>query len=274
MSSQQEECRRLYLDLMKKVLTNWVYGDSEKKVVKLPPTLDPSLAKMAAEYGARVVIPQPFDPQKRTVGRDWPPDAHTMIGLRRLDNLQFCIEDVLANEVPGDLIETGVWRGGATIFMRAVLKAHGVTNRNVWVADSFAGLPPPDAEKYPEDSKSPFHKFEELAVPLEQVRANFERYGLLDEQVKFLRGWFRDTLPNAPVERLAVARLDGDMYESTIDALESLYPKLSVGGYLIVDDYGVVEACRRAVHDYRDAHGVDDEISDIDGWGVYWRRSR
>jgi len=267
------DIRSLYLDLMKKILTNWIYGDVERKLVRFPPTLDQDIAAKVRSLGAQISVPQPFDPRKRETGRDCPQDAHTMIGLKRLDNLQYCIQDVLASEVPGDLIETGVWRGGAAIFMRAVLRAHDIKDRNVWLADSFEGLPAPNVEKYPQDATSPLHLFKELAVSLERVKTNFERYGLLDEQVKFLQGWFRDTLPRAPIEKLAVARLDGDMYESTMDALQSLYPKLSVGGYLIVDDYGTVAACRQAVHDYREAHDIDEEIISIDGWGVYWRRS-
>src|SRR5262249_42248392 len=133
----------------------------------------------------------------RVEGRDWPPTAHTMIGLKRLDNLQFCVEDVLTRNVPGDLMETGVWRGGACIFLRALLRAHGVRDRRVWVADSFEGLPAPNAEKYPHDAQDLLHTVPYLAVSLEQVQANFERYGLLDEQVCFLKGWFRDTLPQA-----------------------------------------------------------------------------
>ena len=174
-----------------------------------------------------------------------------MIGLKRLANVRACVESVLADGVPGDLIETGVWRGGTTIFMRAVLKVHGVTDRAVWVADSFAGLPAPDANRYPHDLGDRLHTFPLLAVSLDRVRDNFRRYGLLDEQVRFLEGWFRDTLPTAPIERLAVLRLDGDMYESTILALESLYDRLSVGGYVIVDDFGSVDGCRQAVHDFR-----------------------
>lgn len=203
-----------------------------------------------------------------------PTSARTMIGRERLDNLQFCVERALADRVPGDLIETGVWRGGSTIFMRAILKAHGVKNRRVWVADSFEGLPPPNTEKFPEDEGDELYTKEVLSVSLEEVKKNFRRYGLLDDQVKFLKGWFRDTLPDAPVERLAVARLDGDMYESTMDALVSLYPKLSPGGFLIVDDYGGIEACRKAVHDYRDEHGIKEEIKRIDWNGVYWRRGQ
>jgi hypothetical protein len=195
-----------------------------------------------------------------------------MIGLKRLDNLEFCIEQVITNGVPGDFIETGVWRGGATIFMRAVLKAYGVTDRCVWVADSFEGLPPPDARKYPPDAGDRLHEATALAVSLEQVKANFDRYGLLDDQVRFLKGWFRDTLPAAPIERLAVLRLDGDMYQSSMDALVNLYPKVSQGGYVIVDDYGAIPACRQAVNDYRAANGITEEIRDIDWTGIFWQK--
>jgi len=195
-----------------------------------------------------------------------------MIGLKRLDNLEFCIEQVVTNGVVGDLIETGVWRGGAAIFMRAVLKAYGVTDRYVWVADSFEGLPPPNTGKYPYDAGDTLHEARELAVSLEEVKANFERYGLLDNQVRFLKGWFRDTLPAAPIERLALLRLDGDMYQSTMDALVNLYPKLSEGGYVIVDDYGAIPACRQAVNDYRSANAITEEIHDIDWTGIFWQK--
>lgn len=156
--------------------------------------------------------------------------------------------------------------------MRGVLKVRGVTDRRVWVCDSFAGLPPPDADRYPLDAGSSFHLHERLAVSLEQVQANFERYGLLDGQVVFLKGWFRDTLPKAPIDKLAILRLDGDMYESTMDALRSLYPKLSPGGFAIIDDYFAVEGCRAAVSDYQKEHGFEEKIIPIDRMGGYWRR--
>jgi O-methyltransferase len=231
--------KSLYLDLLKQTLTDYHYERA--------------------------------DPGVREEGRDWPSRGCTMIGLKRLDNVQYCIEDVLARGVPGDLMETGVWRGGATIFMRAVLKAHDVTDRRVWVADSFEGLPPPDP-RYAADIGDIHHTFSQLVVPLETVRGNFERFGMLDDQVRFLKGWFRDTLPSAPIEQLAVLRLDGDMYESTMDALTNLYPKLAPGGYLIVDDYGWVPNCRQAVDDFRRSNGIDEEIHWVDFTGVYWQR--
>jgi O-methyltransferase len=210
-----------------------------------------------------------------TLGRtgDWPARAETMTGLKRLANARFCIESVLADRVPGDLIETGVWRGGMSIFMRGVLKAHEVTDRTVWLADSFRGLPPPDPLRYVADRGSNLSRFDFLSVDVEQVRRNFERYGLMDDQVGFIVGWFRDTLADAPVKQLAVLRLDGDMYESTIEALEPLYPKLAAGGFCIIDDYGVIDACAAAVNDYRTAQSITDKILDIDGSAVYWRKS-
>jgi hypothetical protein len=252
------ELRHRYLDLMKRILTNLIYEDER-------------LLDLQGETA--------FDRGARLAGLDWPSQAHTMIGMQRLDNLQECVEHVIENNVPGDLIETGVWRGGACIFMRAILRAHGVDDRVVWVADSFAGLPEPTDASHPTDhclagtiSISGLNN-DLLAVPLEAVRQNFERYDLLDEQVRFLPGWFRDTLPAAPIERLAVIRLDGDMYESTMDALTSLYPRLSVGGFVIIDDY-ILDMSKQAVHDYRDANGIDDPIKPIDTYGAYWQRSR
>lgn len=213
------------------------------------------------------------DRELREIGADWPPNATTMVGLRRLDNLQECVVRVLQDRVPGDLIETGVWRGGSAIFMRAVLAAYGDRSRRVWVADSFQGLPLPDERRYPADAGFDLSVFRELAVGLDDVKANFEKYKLLDEQVQFLVGWFKDTLPAAPINQLAVIRLDGDLYQSTMEALTALYPKLSPNGYIIIDDYGGISSCRQAVTDYRRAQGISEVIETIDWTGVYWRKS-
>src|SRR5688572_18776749 len=188
--------------------------------------------------------------------------AVSMLPLTRLNNLQACILDVIDRGVPGDMVETGVWRGGATIFMRGVLKACSVGDRVVWAADSFEGLPEPDPEKFPIESKAhqgPVMKsvYNRFAVSLDEVKRNFTAYGLLDDQVKFLKGWFKDTLPTAPISSIAVLRLDGDYYESTYDALVNLFDKVSIGGYVIVNDYGEDSwtYCRRAVDEFRRARG-------------------
>ena len=113
-------------------------------------------------------------------------------------------------------------RGRLCIYMRGILAAHAVKNRTVWVADFFAGLPKPDETLYPADKGDTHHIFDELSVSLDEVKDNFQRFGLLDEQVAFLPGWFKDTLPQAPIDQLAVLRLDGDMYGSTIETLQAL----------------------------------------------------
>ncbi len=183
----------------------------------------------------------------REYGWDWPSKAFTMIGLKRLRNFRAVIESVIGTNVTGDIMEAGAWRGGAGIMARAVLAAYNVGDRRVILANSFAGLPPPDADTYPADAGSDFHEYPELAVPLDEVKRNFARFGLLDEQVVFLPGWYKDTLPTAPVERLAVLRLDCDMYESTIQVLDNLYDKVSINGWIVIDDFEVVPACRAAV---------------------------
>jgi O-methyltransferase len=227
-----------------------------------------------AMAGLQVQRKVPLDLEKRTSGRDYPEDAETMIGLKRLANLRECATSVIEDRIPGDFIETGVWRGGACIFLRGILAAHGVTDRTVWVADSFQGLPAPSGQ-YKADEGDIHHTFDFLAVSRQEVEDNFRRYGLLDGQVRFLEGWFSETLPKAPIEQLAILRLDGDMYESTIAGLTALYPKVSQGGYVIVDDYGDddIPACRAAVTDYREANGIVDEIHKIDWTGAYWRKS-
>lgn len=281
LDTRAQQARELYLDLLKRTLTGAVAEDNDSILGGVRTSGSPvahkrladAFGRLAGRFGFEIAYKKPYDPRARALGRDWPARAESMIGLARMDNIQRCVETVLHDDVPGDLIETGVWRGGATIFMRGVLKAYGDQGRTVWVADSFQGLPPPDPARYPADTGDTFYKMGGLAVAVEQVRHNFERYGLLDRQVRFLVGWFEDTLPAAPIERLALMRLDGDLYGSTWQAIEALYPKLSPGGFCIVDDYGALEdQCRRAIHDYRDAHGITEEIVDIDGWGAYWRK--
>lgn len=197
--------------------------------------------------------------------------SHTMVGRKRLDNIEQCLDRIRSDNVPGDLIETGVWRGGACIFMRGYLEAHGMRDRKLWVADSFEGLPKP---ALPQDKGYDFsaERVPILAISLEEVQDNFRRYDLLDERVLFLKGWFKDTLHKAPLEHVALARLDGDLYESTMDSLTVLYDKVVSGGYVIIDDYGDFEPCRRAVDEFRDREGITSPIQTVDWSGAFWRK--
>jgi O-methyltransferase len=221
-----------------------------------------------------------YSASNRSNGEDWPPEAETMMGLERIANLRKCCIKAVRDGIPGDFCETGVWRGGACIYMRAILEAMRDSSRSVWVCDSFEGLPKPShaADRKLDESgrmnvAGTLWRYEQLGVSLDEVKSNFARYGLLDDRVRFVKGWFGQSLPSAPIGQLSVLRLDGDLYESTWDAITNLYPKLSVGGFLVVDDYESEHQCCKAIHDYRDQHGIKEPIERIDGRGVFWRRS-
>lgn len=269
MSNNPNTAIDLYLELIKATIVGSVYPDVDSVIW---PDRYPLRWLLRKILPRNVSISRSISPKER--GSRWPSHAYSMISQERLDNIRFCVEDVIKKNVPGDFIETGVWRGGACIFARAILKAHQATDRTVWVADSFEGLPKPNAEKYPADAGDVHYLVSDLAISLEKVQENFRALNLLDDQVRFLKGWFKDTLPSAPIQKLAVARLDGDIYESTMDAIVNVYPKLSIGGYLIVDDYGGVPACKKAIHDYRDAHHIKDSIQSVDATGVFWQKTK
>ena len=244
------DLRTRYLDLIEAALTGVLYED----------------APMPA-WGFTT-----YDPTAREHGRDWPSTALTMVGTRRLHNFRTLIERALQDGIPGDILETGVWRGGACIMARAVLAAHGVTDRRVVLADSFQGLPPGDPDRYPADAGSEFHTFEQLAIPAATVRANFQKFGLLDDQVLLIEGFFEQTMPSLPLDRIAVLRLDGDMYSSTMAVLEGAYDKVSPGGWIIIDDYEVVWPCKQAVTDFLASRNLAPTLEPIDGVGVFFHK--
>jgi hypothetical protein len=246
----------MYLDLLKRSLTNTIFGTE--------PDIDDDEFRFTMQCAEHYVNSY----------------AVSMITLARFDNIKNCIETILRDGIPGDLIEAGVWRGGAAIFMRAVLKVLGVKDRLIWAADSFEGLPKPDPDLFPLEAKvqsGPVMQkvYQNLAASLEEVKRNFTAYGLLDDQVKFLKGWFKDTLPTAPIGTLSLIRLDGDFYESTRDGLIYLYDRLSPGGYVIIDDYGQDSwtYCRKAVDDFRSERHIEDPLIAVDSTCSYWRRT-
>jgi O-methyltransferase len=236
---------RRYLELLQRCLTRELFLDQDE------PDLDPTI---------------------RAEGRDWPATADTMIGQVRLDHVLWCARTVIEEGVPGDLVECGIWRGGVVALFRAVLAAYDDTDRSVWGADSFAGLPVPDTTRYPADEGYDWSGVDALKVGADEVRANLARYGLLDDRVRLLEGWFEHTLPKAPIDALAVLRVDGDLYQSTMDVLTALEPKVSPGGFVIIDDYNGWEPCRKAVDDYRAGSGITAPMTSVDWMAVWWRK--
>jgi O-methyltransferase len=269
---QTLDTRSMYIDLIKRCVLNIPYVDAELNPIQPYGSLRKAILTVFKSANIQLAHLRRGNYERRIAGHDFSDIAHSMLSLKRLDNVQMCVETILRDNIAGDLIETGVMRGGTVILMRAILRAYGVRDRTVWAADSFEGLPPPNPKDYPADAGAAWHLRPLTEAGVEHVRRNFERYDLLDDQVKFLPGWFRDTLPKAPIKRLAVLRLDGDLYESTMGALVPLYPKVTSGGFVIVDDYNL-SMCREAVHDYRQRMGINEDIIPIDDAGVYWRKA-
>ncbi len=243
-----------YLELLKGVLTDTIVAEEPERGT-------PGFGRRFIEHYFR--NPRPL----------------TCVPRRRLDHIEACVRAVVREGIEGDLIEAGVWRGGVTVFMRAVLRELDERERVVWVADSFAGLPRPDAERFPKEARafdSPaMQELGHLAVPMERVQEGFARLSLLDRQVRFLPGWFHESLPSAPIKRLALLRVDGDFYESTQAALSILVPLVSPGGFIIVDDYGEDDwtNCREAVDEFRAAEGIESPLTAVDEYCFYWRKA-
>jgi O-methyltransferase len=257
-----EPMRRAYLDLLKLCLCD-LAGARTLSVSRTGDTRRPDSPVKSRELAGDEL-------KLRVMGSDWPFGGLTMVGLERLDDLQACIESVVADGVEGDVIEAGAWRGGASILARATLDSLG-DDRTVWVADSFRGLPEPNTAAFPTDQDLDLSQVDFLAVPAEEVRGHFARFGL-DEGVELVEGFFVDTLPRLRGRRWSVVRLDGDTYEATWVGLESLYPGLAAGGYLIIDDYGLIKECRAAVDDYRREHDITEPLEKVDWNGMRWRR--
>lgn len=276
------ELRRRYLHLLKRALVNLIYPED---ALRLELALTGELTGDAVRdqrllRDVRYERPRAYDElvtAKREGKLALPLGgrlSHTMIGLTGLDNLERCAATVFADGVPGDFLEAGVCHGGASIFLRALQVAYDEAARRTWVADSFAGVPPPahsvDREHRLDLSES---RFPWMAAGIDAVRDNFATYGLLSDEVRFLPGLFADTLPTAPVGRLAILRIDGDLYSSTRDALTALYDRVSPGGYVIVDDYGCLPPCRLAVDEFVAERGLDVEIVRVDWTRVCWRKT-
>ncbi len=232
-----KQCRP-YLDLLAQSLTNYLYLGGKNTVL---------------DYAT--ISRKTYDDFKWKICEEAIP--HTLLHQSQLCNIESCIVSVVRDGVAGDIIEAGVWRGGAAIYMRAVLSVLGVTDRNVWLADTFEGIP--KSTRYT-DTEDPVDAWEDRwSASVDQVRTTFARYGMLDKQVMFLKGPFSETLNPCPTGALSVVRLDGDAYESTRDAIEALYPCIQPGGYIIVDDWHL-DSCRRAILEYREKHGIEEKI--------------
>ena len=275
MSTPISEEASLYLDLLKKTLTASVFDESAWSVLE-PGGLDGVYRRIRAAainaLGKRsllLVRSRPYDRVRRENGLDWPMFGFTMAGHKRLDNIQACIGAVVADKVPGDFVECGAWRGGCSIFAKAVFNIYGINDRKIWLADSFEGMPVLETEADKVDPDLSARRY--LAVSREEVENNFRKFDLLDSNVEFVKGWFSESLPRAPILQIAILRLDCDHYSSTMDALNGLFGRVSKGGFVIIDDYNAYAGCKAAVTEFRSVHRVAAQLIAIDDTAVFWR---
>jgi O-methyltransferase len=254
----------LKLEFLKRILTDTVNDENIRNCFF-------EKHQFPTDYEIQEILKYPIN-EKRLEGLDWPERAHTMIGIKRLNNLHDSLDYVRNNNISGDFIETGVWRGGASIFMKFYNDFYNM-NKKVFVADSFEGLPEPNTEKYPDDVGDTHYTINFLKVSIDEVQANFKLYNVLDENVIFLKGWFGETLKNNnKITNLSILRFDGDMYGSTIDVLSNLYNKITKNGVIIIDDY-CLKNCVKAVTDFRISNTINDEIKVVDKCGVFWYKN-
>ena len=257
--------RNDYLDLLEKTLTFSLWPEPPRPVtligkkqlwrVRIAVLAD----RFFQKFGLRLCADLPITPQQREESpRNWTWMAHTLLSRKRIRNIRSLCSEVVSKKIPGEFVECGVWRGGASIYARACLPL----DRKVILCDSFEGLPfDPDEPDY--------STYDHLRVSVNEVRENFVKYGQ-DKNLEFVKGFFCDTLKNLKTP-IAILRADGDMYSSTMDILDNLYFQVSPGGFVIIDDYSL-EPCARAVHDFLARHKINVDIVKIDNDGVFWKK--
>jgi len=239
--------REAYLELIKRAVTNYAYlgGDSAFENFRCVNHYDLKNAQWK------------IDPVSKPL---------SLLTKNQLDLIEKIAVALEQRKVPGDFIEAGIWRGGAVILMRALIDAYEMQGRRVFAADSFAGIP-----RNVKGRDDPVDLWKDRWIaPLDEVRHNIARFGLLDDRVVFVPGFFADSLKTLSGERFSLVRLDSDSYDSVETSLEYLYPLLSRGGVIILDDWHL-DGCKAAVADYRKRYGIDDKIYVFDG-NAYWTK--
>lgn len=214
---------------------------------------------------------RPFDPRN-----GFQPYAYSMISPERMRDVRMACETVIRENIHGAFVETGICRGGALMMMQGVNRDFYHDNCNhyfrpVFGFDSFNGVPRPYMEQ---DKGLNLFTFPELAVSKAQVEKNFRNLDLWGDNVRLVEGWFKDSLPVTDTGPIAVLRLDGDLASSTLEAFENLYPRLSIGGFVLVDDYNDIPQCKWATDKYRQEHGITEDIVESDWTGIYWRKEQ
>ncbi|MFC9604196.1 TylF/MycF/NovP-related O-methyltransferase [Streptomyces niveus] len=232
------------------------------------PPVVPAPAPQAAEPAPKprpkpkpAALPADYDDEAKEIIRAVKP--FTMTSPERLNAFILATRHVVRHNIPGDIVECGVWRGGSMQACAKTLLALGETDRGLHLFDTFEGMPPPTAEDLRRDGKSA----EDLlaaqgkdrpiwaVASLEDVQAGFANVPYPGERVHYVQGLVEDTVPQQAPEQISILRLDTDWYASTKHELEFLYPRLVSGGVLLIDDYGYWQGSRQAVDEFLEKTG-------------------
>ncbi len=211
----------------------------------------------------RKPLPVDYDDEAKKIIRAVRP--YTMTGTDKTFALIQAVRYVTRHAIPGDIVECGVWRGGSMQAAARALIAAGDTSRDLRLFDTYEGMPPPSQQDIRRQDnrtaeellaeESPENSWVWAVATLDDVRQGFAQVPYPAERVHFVQGRVEETIPAQAPERIAILRLDTDWYESTRHELEHLYPRLSPGGVLLLDDYGYWEGARQAVDEFLDETG-------------------
>ncbi len=201
---------------------------------------------------------------------------YTNMGRARLAALQACMDTVRTENVQGDIVEVGTGRGGGGIFLRGYLDAYEMLESTVWIADEFRASPPGqttgawDQETDVIPGGGP--GFPDLWPDLNNVRDGFKRYDLLDKRVRFAQGPVAQSLATEPIGKVSLIRIGEGITDDARVALDLLYPKLAVGGFVVIDRYNAPRV-QKAVDAFRSEHGIEEQLERVDWAGATWRKT-
>ena len=201
--------------------------------------------------------------------------TYTMVSAKRLINLYHLVQQANVLNIPGDIVECGVWNGGCAAMMGVACRENGLHGkmRHLWLFDSFCGLPPPSKRDGKQARAAYFEGW--CQGDIEKVRKIFHQLGASLEYVKIIAGWFDSTLPSTDLETIALLHIDADWYESVKVVLEALYDRVFEGGFIVLDDYWTWPGCRAAVEDYIREHQIEGVVMEnVDRHGVYFQKPR
>lgn len=235
------------------------------------PSLKQGVADVAAKFGVKLVSMKQHKGPKADMDPEFAPlyeacKAYTLIHVERMYSLYKAVQYVVKKGVPGDFVECGVWKGGASMMMAMTLKKMGDTGRTLYLYDTYAGMAKPTAEDkatmpgaravddiWEQNQKGDHNEW--CYGPLDGVKAAMARTGYPADKIVYVKGMVEDTIPKTVPGKIALLRLDTDWYSSTKHEMEHLYPLLVRDGILILDDYGYWAGARKAADEYLASRG-------------------